>query len=109
MYAVQATALQIFITAGFSATVADVAMNTAYSYTVGFAIEEQAMYPRPGAPDENYAPERRLARINATAAPTVAELATADRKRATDEYFDTGVSIVIAGTESLLARQKSGS
>jgi hypothetical protein len=30
-------------------------------------------------------------------------LAAADRKRATDEYFDTGLSIVIAGMESLLA------
>lgn len=57
---------------------------------MGFAIEEQAMYPRPDEPDDNYAPDRRVARIEAEVAPTVAELAAADRKRATDEYFAAG-------------------
>jgi len=64
------------------------------------------MYPRPHEPDDNYAPDRRLARVDAEVAPTVAELAAADRKRATDEDFAGGLSIIVAGLESALAQPK---
>ena len=107
MYAVQEAALGVFTAAGFSADTADMAINTAYSYTVGFAIEEQAMYLRPGLPDDNYAPQQRLARIDAAVAPTVAQLATLDRKRATEEYFAAGLSVIVAGLKTLLAQSKS--
>jgi TetR/AcrR family transcriptional regulator, tetracycline repressor protein len=108
MYAVQEASLRVFTAAGFSADTAYMAINTAYSYTVGFAIEEQAMYPRPDMPDDNYAPERRLARIDAAVLPTVAELAACDRKRATEEYFVGGLSVIITGLESVLAQSDGG-
>jgi AcrR family transcriptional regulator len=104
MYAVQEAALGIFRRGGFTPELASAALQTLYSFTVGFAIEEQAMYPRPGEVDENYAPERRLRRIDPEIAPTVAELAAADHIRAGDRNFAGGVAIIIAGLESVLAQ-----
>lgn len=104
MYAVQEAALGIFRRGGFAPEASNVALQTLYNFTVGFAIEEQAMYPRPGEPDESYAPEQRLRRIDAAVAPTVAKLAAADEKRAADRYFEGGLSVIVAGLESLLAQ-----
>jgi TetR/AcrR family transcriptional regulator, tetracycline repressor protein len=102
IYLCQEAALRVFAAAGFAPETADTAMNTAYCFTVGFAIEEQAMYPRPDEPDPSYTPENRLSRIDPALAPTVAELAAADRKRASDDMFETGLTIVVAGIATLL-------
>ncbi|MFI5614597.1 TetR/AcrR family transcriptional regulator C-terminal domain-containing protein [Amycolatopsis sp. NPDC051903] len=48
--------LQGLIDAGLDATRAVRATFTVYSFVIGFTIEEQAVYPRPGERDERYGP-----------------------------------------------------
>ncbi len=103
MYEVQEARLRVLVDAGFSADDAAIAFSTVYDFTVGAAIEEQEMYPR-GVPDQVYTPQARLSRIDAERTPLVAELAATDRIRATDDYFERGLDLIVAGLENLLAQ-----
>lgn len=98
MFAVMERALTVLTAAGFTPRTASVALSTVYCYTVGFAIEEQAVHPRPGRTDERYRPANRRARIDAEQQPTVAELdrlapLTADR----GAEFEHGLRLIMAG------------
>ncbi|WP_152365958.1 TetR/AcrR family transcriptional regulator C-terminal domain-containing protein [Microlunatus speluncae] len=98
MFAVMERALGVLTGAGFSARTASTALSTIYCYTVGFAIEEQAVHPRPGESDPRYTPEARRRRISADTEPTVDALNRStplDGDR--DADFDHGLRLIIAG------------
>ncbi|MGH3630066.1 MAG: TetR/AcrR family transcriptional regulator C-terminal domain-containing protein [Sciscionella sp.] len=81
-----------------------------YSYTVGFAIEEQAVYPRPGEPDEHYEREHRRTRIDPATQPTVAALNEQFPMSAIDSAFERGLRILLSRLETELraARERPG-
>ncbi len=104
MYLAQERALRVLVDGGFEPEAAQSALTTVYSYTVGFAIEEQAMFPWDDEPDDLYSPHRRLHRIDAAATPLVARLAATDSMRDSDANFAAGLRIIVAG---LAARRSS--
>ncbi|WP_202819045.1 TetR/AcrR family transcriptional regulator C-terminal domain-containing protein [Actinosynnema sp. ALI-1.44] len=71
-YRHQDDALRLLTGAGFSLEDAGHAFWTIYSYTIGFVIEEQAVYPRPGQRDERYDIDRRTERVAQQNAPLAA-------------------------------------
>ncbi|WP_327676478.1 TetR/AcrR family transcriptional regulator C-terminal domain-containing protein [Kitasatospora sp. NBC_00458] len=94
--------LAAFTRAGFELADAVLAFTTAYAFTIGFVIEEQAVHPLPGERAPGYDPEQRAAAI----APEhgLAAAAGQDLFGGFDQRFERGVAIVVAGVESLLGR-----
>ena len=98
MYAAMERSLGVLTDAGYSARTASTALSTIYCYTVGFAIEEQAVHPRPGESDPRYTPEARARRLSPDTQPTVAALndsTSFDGDR--DADFDHGLRLIVAG------------
>jgi TetR/AcrR family tetracycline transcriptional repressor len=96
MYAPMESALRKFTDAGFSLRDAISGLSTIYYYAVGFTIEEQAVYPRPGELNEQYDLTRRAERIDAAKFPlalAAGELALAGF----DERFELGLQVIIRG------------
>ena len=90
-------AIRILTDAGFSARDAVRGLNTVYCYTVGFTIEEQAVYPRPGKRNEQYEPANRARRVDEL--PLVR--ATTDEVTDNfDERFEHGLQVIISGLRS---------
>ncbi|ASU82571.1 TetR family transcriptional regulator [Nocardiopsis gilva YIM 90087] len=105
MYGVMERALGVLTAAGFSPETASLALGTTYSFTVGHAIEEQGMRPRPGQQDPRYDREARRERIDPDTQPTVAALNEAAPSLATDadRAFDRGLDLIITGLAAGLA------
>lgn len=76
--------------------------TTLYNYTIGFVIEEQAVYPTPDAFDERYDPDTRAARIDARRSPLAAEAGRLMFGASGDERFDAGLRLIVAGIEQRL-------
>lgn len=96
LYEVMETALHKFTEAGFSLRDATQGLNTIYCYTIGFAIEEQAVYPRPGRRQTRYELAERTKRIDTKKFPLAAaagEHTFADF----DKHFQQGLRIIIKG------------
>jgi TetR/AcrR family tetracycline transcriptional repressor len=96
LYGAMETALRKLTGAGFSLRDATQGLNTIYCYTVGFTIEEQAVYPRRGKRSKRYDLARRAKRIGAQKFP----LAVAAGKHAFldfDDRFEQGVRLIIKG------------
>lgn len=93
--------LSSFTDAGFALPDAVQAFMTAYAYTVGFVIEEQAVHPLPGERAPGYDPQERAAGI----APEHALAAEAGRDLFGDfeTRFERGLAVIVAGVETLLA------
>src|SRR5262245_34717936 len=72
LYGSMETGLRKFTDAGFSLRDAILGLSTIYCYTVGFTIEEQAVYPRPGERNEQYDLTRRAERIDSEKFPLAA-------------------------------------
>ncbi len=88
-------AMDLLVDQGFAVGDAARAWATAYSYTIGFVIEEQAVYPMPGERDPRYDLAERAERMgeaNPSAAALGEEIFTGY-----DEGFETGLSIVMTG------------
>lgn len=101
MYSVMERALRVLTDAGFPAETASLALATMYSFTVGNAIEEQAVTPRPGERDGHYDPEERRKRLDPDAQPTVAALndtAFTDP----DAAFEDGLRVIVDGVAARL-------
>jgi TetR/AcrR family tetracycline transcriptional repressor len=97
-------ALETLVGQGFTLRSAARAWATAYSYTIGFVIEEQAVYPVPGERDPRYDLAERAERLGDY--PAAAEMGgeiLADY----EEGFEAGLSIVIAGIAAKLAEEPS--
>lgn len=85
---------------GFTVRTAGRAWFTAYAYTIGFVIEEQAVMPLPGERDPFYDIGERAARL--ADYPYVAAVGT----ELFDDYdsgYEAGLAVTIAGIEARLA------
>ena len=89
-------ALRRFVDAGFTPEEALCGYKTIYCYAVGFTIEEQAVYPRPGKRDPRYDPKKREQRITH---PEQLPLTLASGKLMEDfdDNFQQGLEIIIRG------------
>jgi TetR/AcrR family transcriptional regulator, tetracycline repressor protein len=96
LYASMDAALRVFVDAGYSLRSAVTALSTIYNYTVGFAIEEQAVHPRPDQADHRYDRDARAARIDARAHP-LAAAAGPELFEGFDARFDAGLELIVAG------------
>ena len=98
LFAPMEMALGKFMAAGFSMKDAASGLFTIYCYVVGFTIEEQAVYPRPGELDEKYDLEKRAKRIESQKLP----LALAVGQEAFshfDERFEQGLQTIVRGIQ----------
>jgi len=90
-------ALRRLVEAGFTAHEAICLYRTIYCYAVGFAIEEQAVYPRPGKRDPRYDLKRRAARmIPAEQFPLT--LTAGKEMFDFDRQFQQGLHLIIRGS-----------
>ncbi|MER5971784.1 TetR/AcrR family transcriptional regulator C-terminal domain-containing protein [Streptomyces sp. NPDC002055] len=89
--------LQALVEAGFTPADAVQAYFTAYAFTIGFVIEEQAVYPEPGERDPRYDPVERAEGIGADF--PLAAAAGTDLFSGYEERFEAGLRIVLAGIE----------
>ena len=87
--------LRRFVDAGLSTRAALCAFKTIYCYTVGFTIEEQAVYPKPGKRDPRYGLTRRAQRIDPKRFPLA--VAAGKEMYNFDERFEEGLQIIIRG------------
>ncbi len=89
--------------AGFSVRDAIRGYFTVYSYTIGFTIEEQAVFPRPGERRPQYDLAKRAERIDPDEFPLTAA-AGEEIFAGYDERFEHGLQLIIAGLEHSLHR-----
>ncbi|MFF3321514.1 TetR/AcrR family transcriptional regulator C-terminal domain-containing protein [Streptomyces sp. NPDC002889] len=89
--------------AGFTPAAAARAFVTAYSYTIGYVIEEQSMGPDP-VTGEGY---DLIARAERLADHPLAAQAGFELFTHHDEGFETGLAAVVAGVEAVLLRAAS--
>ncbi|HEY6686034.1 MAG TPA: TetR/AcrR family transcriptional regulator C-terminal domain-containing protein [Propionibacteriaceae bacterium] len=76
------------------------AWGTAYSYVIGFTIEEQAVRPLPGERDPRYEVESRARRIDRDRFPLTQEAGRVQLNDF-DGRFHHGLRVIIAGLEQL--------
>ena len=99
LYAPLEAGLSAFRAAGFPPGDAMRALSTVFAYTVGFAIEEQAVSPRPGERDPRYDPDRRAERIDPERYPLTRAAGAAAFGDA-DERFEHGLGLIVVGIEA---------
>ncbi|MEU8516937.1 TetR/AcrR family transcriptional regulator C-terminal domain-containing protein [Kitasatospora sp. NPDC048722] len=92
-------ALRLLVDAGFAPAAAARAWYTAYSYTIGYVVEEQAMGADPFAGGEAYDVDARAERL--AGHPLAAEAGRV-MFRDFDEGFELGLTAVLAGVEATL-------
>ncbi|GAA1967553.1 TetR/AcrR family transcriptional regulator C-terminal domain-containing protein [Amycolatopsis minnesotensis] len=76
---------------------------TLFTYVIGFTIEEQAVYPRPGELDERYR-ERVDTLAERIDAPVLAALTSSLPVGDPDQQFEDGLEIVLTGMRAWLTR-----
>ncbi|GHF59593.1 TetR family transcriptional regulator [Kitasatospora xanthocidica] len=91
--------LRVLVDAGFTLDGATRAWYTAYSYTIGYVIEEQAMGPDPFAGEAGYDVEARAERL--AAHPLAAEAGRV-MFQDFDAGFEGGLALLLAGVEATL-------
>lgn len=101
LFATMETALGKFTKAGFSLRDAAQGLNTVYCYAVGFAIEEQAAYPRPGKRRKRYELSERARRVDSRQFPLAA---AAGEHTFADfgQHFERGLRMIIQGFSATL-------
>jgi TetR/AcrR family transcriptional regulator, tetracycline repressor protein len=96
LYVPMEAALRRLVEAGLTASEAICLSRTIYCYAVGFAIEEQAVYPRPGRRDPRYDLQTRAARMRpAEKFPLV--LAAGEEMSDFDRQFQKGLQLIVRG------------
>lgn len=98
-------ALRIFTDAGFTPAGAARAWITAYSYTIGFVIEEQAMAADPVSGEDGYDLEARAERL---AEFPLAAAAGFEIFQHQEAGFDEGLKAVTAGIALTLLPRRDG-
>jgi Tetracyclin repressor-like, C-terminal domain len=78
--------------------------TTVYSYTVGFVIEELAVYPRPGERDKRYDPSSVLGGSMQRSSPLRSPLANTAFGNF-DERFENGLQMILSGRKQSLRRK----
>jgi TetR/AcrR family transcriptional regulator, tetracycline repressor protein len=94
VYASMERAIRVFTGAGFAPRDAVRGLNTIYCYTIGFAIEEQAVYPRPGERNEQYDLTERAAKTEDL--PLVHDVGDEVLDNF-DDRFEHGLQVIIRG------------
>ncbi|MFJ9947626.1 TetR/AcrR family transcriptional regulator C-terminal domain-containing protein [Kitasatospora sp. NPDC091207] len=102
----QNAVLAVFVRAGFELGDAAQAFTTAYAYTIGFVIEEQAVHPVPGERAPGYDPAERAAAIDP--AHGLAAAAGRDFFGGFEQRFERGLAVVVAGVEKVLGPSTPG-
>ncbi|QEU97365.1 TetR family transcriptional regulator [Streptomyces kanamyceticus] len=97
--------LRVLTAAGFTPGAAARAWFTAYSYTIGYVIEEQATGPDPASGEGGYDLAARAARL---AAYPLAAAAGEEMFRDHDRGFQAGLAAVVAGIGATLGATGSG-
>jgi AcrR family transcriptional regulator len=100
MYAPMEASLQKLTGDGFPLPIALQALATVHCYVVGFTIEEQAVWPKPGERDSRYAPEQRSARIDSNQFPLTQQAGDAVFA-SPDQRFAFGLEAIIRGLQQL--------
>lgn len=85
------------VRAGFTLRQAVVLLGTVYSYTAGFVIEEQAIYPQPGLRNPSYDLDARATRLQDAGLPLLAEAGPVLLDNFTQRYTE-GLNLILAGT-----------
>ncbi|MFJ8430209.1 TetR/AcrR family transcriptional regulator C-terminal domain-containing protein [Kitasatospora sp. NPDC094019] len=93
----QQALLAAFHRAGFELADAVLVLTTAYAFTIGFVIEEQAVHPVPGERAHGYDPDRRAAAIGP--GHPLAAAASQELFGDFERRFERGLAIVVAGAE----------
>jgi AcrR family transcriptional regulator len=106
LYASMDVSLRKLVDAGFSLRDAVCGFSTVYNYTVGFTIEEQAVHPLPGKPNEQYDLGRRAKRIDGERFP-LALAAGEEVFTGFDDRFERGVQLIISGMATTRSRSSS--
>jgi AcrR family transcriptional regulator len=81
---------------GFSLRAAVVLTSTIYNYTLSFTMEEQVVFPTPGARSPRYSLEARNARLDATTFP-LHRKATPILFDQYDRRFKEGLALILNG------------
>lgn len=100
MYAPMEASLHKLAADGFSLPAAVCALSTIHCYVVGFTIEEQAVWPKPGSQDERYLPDKRAARLDPGQFPLTLK-AGEEMFLSPGRRFETGLEAILRGLESL--------
>jgi len=101
VYASMERAIRTFAGAGFDPHDAVRGLNTIYCYAIGFTIEEQAVYPKPGERNEQYDPAKRAERVEDL--PLVAETG-GDVLGNFEDRFEFGLQVIIRGLRPIRGR-----
>jgi TetR/AcrR family tetracycline transcriptional repressor len=101
VYQRQEAMLRVFTGAGFTVAESVGAMGTVYCYTIGYVIEEQAVYPRPGERSDDYdigKRTQRMAHENVPLSTEAGETLFGDF----DTRYDRGLQAIVTGVASWL-------
>jgi TetR/AcrR family transcriptional regulator, tetracycline repressor protein len=94
------------IKAGFTLRQGVVLLSTVYNYTLSFAIEEQAVFPRPGERSEQYDIQKRSEALSAEALPLIRQAGPILFDRFERRYKE-GLALILQGAACQLdARTK---
>ncbi|MFY0565595.1 TetR/AcrR family transcriptional regulator C-terminal domain-containing protein [Archangium lansingense] len=103
LYASLDAMLRQFVEAGFSLRDAVSGYSTVYNYTVGFTIEEQAVYPMPGERNAQYDLARRAKRMEGQGVP-LAQAMGEELFTGFDDRFERGLELILNGIEQSIPR-----
>lgn len=93
--------LRMMTRAGFAPATAGRAYFIAFTFTIGFVIEEQAVEPEPGERAPEYDPEVRAARM-APDHPLAAQISE-ELFSGYEARFEEGIDVVVTGIEARMA------
>jgi TetR/AcrR family tetracycline transcriptional repressor len=102
IYQRQEAALRLMTNAGFSLPDAAEVLQTIYAYTIGFVIEEQAVFPKPGQRSEQYVigkRSERMAHENVPMATEAGHTMFADH----DTRYQRALNAIITGVGAWLS------
>jgi TetR/AcrR family tetracycline transcriptional repressor len=92
--------------AGFTARQSIVLLSTIYSYTVSFAMEEQAVFPKPGERSELYDLEKRSDQLREEGLPLMRQAGPILFDRF-DRRYKEGLELLVAGATVQLGSRGS--
>jgi TetR/AcrR family transcriptional regulator, tetracycline repressor protein len=98
LFEVMEIALGKLTAAGIPLRAAARGLNAIYCYAVGFTIEEQAIFPRPGKRSKRYDLAKRAKRIDSSRFPL--SIAAGEHVFLNfDEHFEQGLRLIVKGLE----------
>jgi AcrR family transcriptional regulator len=102
LYAPMEASLQKLMGDGFPLAGALTALSILHCYVVGFTIEEQAVWPKPGTRDGRYAPEKRAERLDPARFPLTIK-AGEEMFQTPEKRFRLGLDAILIGVQAFRA------